>query len=296
MDLGKQKARHWCFTLNNYEEKHLEAITKWEGVWDYIVVGCEVGEENGTPHLQGYCEYPYPVIWTRVQRDTLSKCHVEKRKKTREQASDYCKKDDLWVEYGEMKQGPGQGHRTDLEEVVETYKSTKDLDQVAEQCPVAYIKYGRGIDKWAERMSKPPGVRDVEVKIYWGESGSGKTWTAMHEDESTPYSLHHNGNKTIWFNGYNGEKTLLIDDFDGWIEYRELLKMIDVYRYQCQTKGGTVWAQWSKVIITSNNHPRTWYHENTEPLQRRISKVRYFQVPLWQRIKKARGMAQKCQW
>lgn len=49
--------KRWCWTLNNYSEDDISAISaKLLVVCKVALFGAEVGDE-GTPHLQGYCEF-----------------------------------------------------------------------------------------------------------------------------------------------------------------------------------------------------------------------------------------------
>lgn len=83
--------------------------------------------------------------------------------------------------------------------------------------------------------------------------------------------------------GYDGQRTILLEDFDGQMEYRTLLRMLDIYNCDFHTKGGMVAADWNHVIITSNIAPQNWYPNDKDPwfyepnkvgpLQRRLSVV-----------------------
>lgn len=53
---------------------------------------------------------------------------------------------------------------------------------------------------------------DIEVKCYWGVSGSGKTHTAV-EELGEDYYDKIAMNK--WWDGYKQEKNVLIDEFRG---------------------------------------------------------------------------------
>lgn len=48
-------AKHWCFTWNNYPQNWAD-ITAVPEIESYVL-GKEVGEEKGTPHIQGYIKF-----------------------------------------------------------------------------------------------------------------------------------------------------------------------------------------------------------------------------------------------
>ena len=117
--------------------------------------------------------------------------------------------------------------------------------------------------------------RNVQVEIYVGEAGSGKTRKAIEEAGDDYYILDQS--ERVWFDGYDYEKTLIIDDFYGWIKYGQLLRILDGHQYRCEIKGGFKYAAWTKVIITSNAQPNEWYQKGLTPaLQRRISNITRF--------------------
>lgn len=96
-NLGNTKqdspAKMWCFTLNNYtEEEHIhikeclssDSSNKW-------VIGKETGE-NGTPHLQGFCNFNKKIRLTGLKKYN-GRAHWEKCKGSEEQNIKYCTKD-----------------------------------------------------------------------------------------------------------------------------------------------------------------------------------------------------------
>lgn len=85
-------SKHWCFTLNNYKEKHIQSLNSTFGsIKDCkYIVGREVGEE-GTPHLQGYVYFPTKK---RPLSLGLSKrIHWEKCKGSQIENIKYCSKE-----------------------------------------------------------------------------------------------------------------------------------------------------------------------------------------------------------
>lgn len=90
------RARSWCFTLNNYSDAEYESILSClRGKKDKWIVGKEVGE-NGTPHLQGYF---YHNLQTRF--GTLKKwnkrIHWEIARASADDNWKYCSKDEDFV-------------------------------------------------------------------------------------------------------------------------------------------------------------------------------------------------------
>jgi len=102
-------------------------------------------------------------------------------------------------------------------------------------------------------------TRNVEVKVFWGPTGTGKTHRASQES-GRPYWLPNpNGPNALYFDGYDGQDTIIIDDFYGWIPFHTMLRLCDKYHCTLNTKGGTTSLKHKKVIITSNLPPRDWY-------------------------------------
>lgn len=215
----------------------------------------EYGEESDKRvHMHAYVIYNGPVTFGRVKRDFPTTTHIERCGGGHASNIAYIKKGGNWWEHGDAPSE--QGERTDLSDIGRLIKEGKPLSFIRDEYPSQMIRYGRGIRELALSV-KPPPWRDVEVHVYYGPTGTGKTRKAM--SNPSVYKLNTNSNGTLWFDGYEGEEVLILDDFYGWIKYGELLTILDGYPYRCQTKGGSVWARWSKVIITSNKPPADWY-------------------------------------
>lgn len=86
------RTKYICFTHNNYADSDLLYYRQLveEGRASYLVFGLEVGS-SGTRHVQGYAELPNRLRLTGL-RELLPGCHIESRRGTAQQASDYCKK------------------------------------------------------------------------------------------------------------------------------------------------------------------------------------------------------------
>lgn len=80
-----------------------------------------------------------------------------------------------------------------------------------------------------------------------------------------------------------------MDEFRGsWCQYEVLLRILDGHPYQAEQKGGHVCCGYTKVIMTSNVDPESWYSRTNipdqGPLFRRITEIYYVTEPLYSDI------------
>lgn len=266
-------SRGWCFTLNNYTNAELCQLDEDLGV-RYLIYGLEKAPTTGTPHLQGYIEVDRPVRMSYLKKlPGLQRAAMFMRRGTRDQARAYCQKEGEWVEFGDWHAG-GQGARTELRELMEAVKRepTKVLEHM-ESNPECYSRHQRFIEKYTTVLEKETTreFRKVEVTVLHGDAGTGKTRAAFEAD---PNLFTVNADDSFPFDGYNGESTILIDDFYGGLKYHHLLRILDGHQLRVNVKGGSRYAKWTKVFITSNAEPKDWYQKGLTPaLQRRLTTV-----------------------
>ncbi len=240
------KLSNICFTAWSYEPRIQELFT-------YLIVGREICPETGKIHFQCYGELKTRSTLEQLKKKLGTETHIEKRMGSAQQAIVYCMKEGDFSEKGQPKK---QGERTDLATVCQMI-STHSIGEVAQKHAEMFVKYHKGLialrelSVYSERKKT---LREVNVWFIHGETGSGKTsyvWKFEHESLYILSPASRGG--TLWFNGYDGESALLIDDYVPYtIEANILLRMCDRYPLQVQVKGGMVWANWSKVYITSN--------------------------------------------
>lgn len=246
---------------------------------------------TGKEHFQGYLQLRRSATLGSVRKmfaERGSKFHLEPRLGTHEQAVAYCTKEETRAGIPIYIGIPckGQGTRTDLEEATDLLLQGTKVRDVALEHPTAFVKYHRGFERLAALVADKPRTEDrkVEVIVYWGPTGTGKTRRAKYEnprDQRYDLSPQASG-QVVWFDGYSGQPTILIDEFRGQIPFQYLLRLIDPHPSleYVQVKGGSVPAQWTRVVITSNIHPKYWYNEDVMrreggkyeggPLERRV--------------------------
>ncbi len=157
------------------------------------------------------------------------------------------------------------------------------IKRAVKESPQTYITNGRGmrdLDRFYKRAKLENRItRQINVWVVYGQSGSGKSHFAEHFDPGNTYAFPDlNRRERLNIDNYNGERTIVIEDYDGAITFRTLLRILDIYNVELNTKGDFAPADWNNVIITANSHPTTWYNndvdswggDNVSPLQRRI--------------------------
>ena len=273
-----RSAKHWCFTWNNYsadDKDHLASLFESLDELVYLVYGEEVGE-NGTPHLQGFLSFSSRKTLATLKSLVSTSPHFEVARGTPQQASDYCKKDGAFTEFGELP--AGRGHRSDLTLLSERIRGGASAEEVETEFPGQFLRYRSNILA-SIREKRPPRTWETQVIVLWGRAGAGKTRTIFDYHELSSIWVHGSGK---WFDGYDGQPVALFDDYTG-SEFKLgfLLKLLDRYPMRVEVKGGFV--QWvpKKIYFTSNKDPKDWYpnvsDEHRAALFRRFTQVQHFE-------------------
>jgi len=281
--------RNWCFTLNgDAVEEQLEPR-----LWPDVRCCCwqmEIGEA-GNVHMQGYAEFNKAKRLGGM-RDMvgLGTAHFEPRGGTKEQAIAYCTEPDAtflegpwwWPDEATVRAGGVQGKRTDLEGALDAVKAGATNAELVENHGVVAVKYYRGLE-WARLQRPAPewAVPEKDCVLYWGPTGTGKSWLLREECPEGPDWYWASPGK--WFDGYQGQQGIVFDEIrDSWMPWEFLLRLIDVYPKRLETKGGTVNCVATRFRMSTNIHPKGWYQGAkgrpnapwaSSPLRRRFSRI-----------------------
>lgn len=196
--MANRKAKRWCFTINNYNDEHLTKLESLECV--YIVWGKETAPSTGTPHLQGFVVFANARHRSAIVAQ-IGGGHWVPANGTSLQASEYCKKDGVFTERGELP--VNQGKRKDMERIVDWLdefildngRAPTDREIALEQpvavlrkidisrlarlrAPAPVIRAGVPRDWQAELEAELSQDADDRSVIFYvdSEGGKGKTW------------------------------------------------------------------------------------------------------------------------
>lgn len=300
--------RNWCFTLNNptvVDFDNLCGLTKnKDAKCNFVLFELEVAK-SGTQHYQGYLEFKQNIRYTHIKK-IFPTMHVACRRGTQGQAMSYCLKGyDTHSKDANNKGGSiycfgkchkdNQGCRNDLVDVLNAMKPFMTITRFMEEnnndkltnMLNTWAKYPKFIEKYQRELEKKQARkrREVEVEIYYGESRSGKSRKAFYAENNLDFMRDDvfklsvpKDSETIWYDGYEGETTLVLEEFYGNLPYNYMLELLEGNFMRLPVKGGFTYANWTKVIIISNQHPSKWYRNIKDKIafKNRVKRVMYY--------------------
>ncbi len=230
----------------------------------YAIYQLEVGE-NGTPHLQGYIVYRRQRRFTAISTEFDCHPHLERRRGTHTQAKEYCSKEDTRVEgpwiFGSDEGIPeSQGQRTDLAAVKRKLDGGVKLTTIADEHFGDFVRYNKSFREY-KRLKAPKRRHLMEVIVLYGSTGTGKTRYAYDHWGNDLYSVPEaKGSGTYW-DDYDEQETVLVDECYGKrFSHGFLLQLLDRYPFTVPVHGSSVNFSSKRIVMTSNTHPREWYH------------------------------------
>ncbi|AMH87646.1 replication-associated protein [Pacific flying fox faeces associated circular DNA virus-9] len=267
-------AKFWLITAHFDEEEFLDLVTTELGelspVIRFVWWQLEAGEQRGSLHVQAYLglhrsqRLSYVVgLFDGASRPV----HAEPRRGTHEQAIQYCTKEDTrragpWFLGQPEETGPGQSNA--LLDIRDGLDRGVTLVELARQDNLfgALIRNIRGL-QWYAAQTGVDRNWETTVIILSGAPGVGKSRAAEAAARivGVPYYLTRPqaANSLPWWDGYTPGAPVVIDDFYGWIKLDTMLRLMDRYPMQVETKGGMLKFTSRLMIVTSNYEWRNWY-------------------------------------
>lgn len=267
----QRQSCRWMYTLYDLNVTPQDEFP--EDIVKFHVYQLEVCPKTEREHVQGYIVFKSNQRFNHLKETYHKGIHWESCIGNHQQCYDYCTKEDtraephIAYELGDYE----PGKRTDLQKIQHDLDQGRDMRTVATENFSTWVKYNKAFDKYVA-LTRAPRSNPVEVHVYWGEPGTGKTRKAFEEN---PTAYWKPADK--WWDSYDGQTTIIMDDYRNWLSESELLRVCDRYPLMVECKGSHHNFIGNKIIITSNHHPKDWgLNWTTTPFKRRITKCHEF--------------------
>ena len=203
-ELGVVTATCWCFTLNNPEE-HGPLPNTWP---DVKLMVYQLEEANSsTLHYQGYVEFTTAKRISTL-KNINAHAHFEVRRGSRQQAIEYCMKEDTRVPGSEpVIIGTLPDFKSDKEDkkiktslaVKQLIDEGKDDKVIANEYFGYYIQSYRGLTQYRLLLSEERNFKTVVTVIY-GPTGTGKSQWCWEHIKDPFWKV-----KGQWWDGYRNQ-------------------------------------------------------------------------------------------
>lgn len=230
---------------------------------------------TGQLHVQAAAAFSSPTRMTTLKK-WIPGAHWEPAREWNSLLKYVTKEDTRVAGPWTIGEAQSQGQRSDLSTAAELILSGSTMTTIATTMPETTVRYYKGL-LYLKSLTRQERYQPKKVGLFWGSTGTGKTFTAFEELEDI-YTVFDT--KTPWFDGYSGQDNVLLDECGlGMMNYNYLKRLLDGYRMDVPIKGGSV--QWTPktVILTSNIPLEDWYpqipKEDLEALQRRIRAFKF---------------------
>ena len=284
----------WTFTINNYMEHEWQAMEQIASgnypridLIRYLVAEQEVGNQNNTPHIQGYFEISERMRCNELLHTFpfLTRAHLEIAKGTRLQNKAYCTKEQPAnaVEYKAPHEKEPKSGQQSYQLLAESIKEGHNIIDIFEENPRLALLHRNAIiamttDYRQTTLKTGPYHLVLKKKNLWiwGEPGTGKSYFAESRQMTTYIK---NSNK--WWDGYHGQQLVIIEDLDP-DSCKHMAKFLknwaDDYPILCEIKGSAqLWPPTFCLIVTSNYHPRDCFpnEQDLQAILRRFSVIKF---------------------
>lgn len=245
---SSNRAKHWCFTINNYKP---DEILPKPSDYSYMVLGDEIAK-SGTPHYQGYVCFHKQLSFATVKK-LLPGAHLEVMRSTPKQASDYCKKDGKFTEYGTLPVYKNTDTGAALKKRKADYELAYELAKKQQLYKIdrgMLIRYGSSLKMIQKDHPAQMDDNDYLCGVWlYGPPGVGKSRSARWL-----YSKAYPKPLNKWWDGYQGEDFVLMDDIEPvhHVLGHHIKQWADHYPFTAEQKGTSVRIRPKIICITSN--------------------------------------------
>lgn len=197
------QVKKWCFTLNNPTEGEKQALAdlcESEHV-TYAVIGREVGD-TGTPHLQGFVWFAQRKSINQAKALIGNRAHLEITHGTAQQASDYCKKDGDFDEYGSMTDGGNKESFAALTRWMESLDHRPTENEILAEFPGLFGRYHASVLR-IRNLLRPSSPQSVQGDLRQWQADLEELLLADPDDRTVHFRIDESGESgKTWFTRY----------------------------------------------------------------------------------------------
>lgn len=264
MPVKTSKTFDFTIFCDNIDEE-VEWLKKLE--WNKMTASEEICPDTGRLHIQGQ------VTWKRAYSDAAvrkihTKAHWEQTLAS--QDANYMRKRDGRPLIDEDRRQV-KGARNDITNIKQVVAETLSMKTVVQEA--TSVQSVRMAELWLKynEPKRPIDPKSIQIHWRWGKTGSWKTRKCW---ESHPINEVYTPTTYKWWEGYDGHKIVLIDELRAdWCTFGQLLKLLDIYPYTVETKGGSRQIQATTWYITSSYPPENLYNPNTFGAEERVDQL-----------------------
>lgn len=230
---------------------------------EYDICCKEDHHQTEGAHIHCYCQFREAVKTRNERFFDLCGHHpnIEVVRSTPHKVVQYVMKDGNYTEYNQDMRPICSFDKLSKSEK-NRYLLEHDIPKLVDEGSISLLsldRLTRNIRIYKE-LTRQYKERDVMVKWYFGETGTGKTYTAINEllEQYGEYWVW-NGNFQ-WFDGYNGQLGVIFDDFRRKdVDFNWMLQILDKYPLRVPVKGGfTEWKPETIIITCPVDSREAW--------------------------------------
>lgn len=238
----------------------------------YIKGQQEIGADTGYHHWQLLVVFKRAFRTRAVQELFGGRAHCELTRSDRADA--YVWKEDTAVAGTRFELGSKPHRRNSQRDWDAIWEAAKTGDLLAVPAGVR-VQHYRTLRLIASDHLEPAAL-ERQIQVFWGATGLGKSRDAWAQLGLQAYPKDP---RTKFWDGYQGQEHVVIDEFRGGIDIAHILRWCDRYPVRVEIKGASTVLRATRMIFTSNLHPKDWYpgldDETLSALLRRLEIKHY---------------------
>lgn len=247
------QSKNWMFTLFDYTEEDTQKVKDLVNnptpKVKTLIFQEEICPSSNRKHLQGYIvvDSPRGLRLGGIKKLFPGNPHLETRLGSHKQAIEYCTKNETRLPEGirfvhDSPDSNNQGKRSDLLAIKESVDENRNENELWELHFPQMVKYYSGLSRYIALKQVKRNWKSF-VSVYWGTTGSGKSYSAHYEAGEDSYTLspgQRPQSGVVYFEGFNGQSNVIFEEFHGGsMQWQQLLNLLDEHPATVMIKGSS---------------------------------------------------------